>query len=92
MRYVHVASAHHRELPECVQLAAQGIGDPDRRVLAMLGARGSYVAAETDERKESGSQPDLEVRAGGLEPPRSYPSVPKTDASTNFATLAGSAV
>src|SRR5262249_1559817 len=29
-----------------------------------------------------------EVRAGGLEPPRSYPPVPKTGASTNFATLA----
>ncbi len=52
MRYVHVASAHRRDLPECVQLAAQGIGDPDRRVLAMLGARGSYVAAAADERKE----------------------------------------
>lgn len=52
MRYVHVASAHHRELPECVQLAAQGIGDPDRRILAMLGARGSYVAAAASEEKE----------------------------------------
>ena len=56
MRYVHVASAHHRELPECVQLAAQGIGDPDRRVLAMLGARGSYVAAVTAQRTKSGNQ------------------------------------
>jgi hypothetical protein len=74
MRYVHVASAHHRDLPECVQLAAQGIGDPDRRVLAMLGARGSYVAATWQQpptrKKKSGSQPDLEVRAGGLEPRR----------------------
>ncbi|MGE0403620.1 MAG: tyrosine-type recombinase/integrase [Kofleriaceae bacterium] len=52
MWYVHVASAHHRELPECVQPAAQGIGDPDRRVLAMLGARGSYVAAAASEEKE----------------------------------------
>ncbi|HUQ05325.1 MAG TPA: tyrosine-type recombinase/integrase [Kofleriaceae bacterium] len=52
MRYVHVASAHGRDLPECVQLAAQGIGDPDRRVLAMLGARGSYVAAAASEEKE----------------------------------------
>ncbi|MDX2089671.1 MAG: hypothetical protein SFX73_17580 [Kofleriaceae bacterium] len=52
MLYVHVPSAHHRELPECVQLAVQGIGDPDRRVVAMLGARGSYVAAAASEEKE----------------------------------------
>ena len=52
MRYVHVAEDHPREQPECVQLAAIGVGDPDRRVIAMLGARGSYVAAAREEKKE----------------------------------------
>ena len=41
MLYVHVAEAHHRELPEIVREKARGIDDPDQRVLAMLGARGS---------------------------------------------------
>jgi hypothetical protein len=50
--YVHVASAHHRDLPECIQVAAHGIGDPDRRVLAMLGSRGRYVAAAAEEIRE----------------------------------------
>ncbi len=53
MRYVHVVEAHPRELPKCVQVAAQGIGDPDRRVLAMLGARGSVVAAATSASAEA---------------------------------------
>ncbi len=30
----------------------------------------------------------MEVRGGGLEPPRSYPPAPKAGASTNFAILA----
>jgi hypothetical protein len=46
MLYVHVAEAHPRELPEVVISAGNGIADPDRRILAMLGARGSHVAAE----------------------------------------------
>ena len=41
MLYVHVAEAHHRELPESVREKGRGIDDPDQRVLAMLGARGS---------------------------------------------------
>ena len=56
MRYVHVAENHPRDLPDCAQLAAHGVGDPDRRVIAMMGARGSYVAAariEKNEAKES---------------------------------------
>lgn len=44
MRYVHVAENHAREIPEHIQRAARGIDDPDRRVLAMLGARGSGPA------------------------------------------------
>jgi len=51
------AVQHHRELPACVQLAAQ-----DRCVLAMLGARGTYVAAASSDEKKSGSQPDLTAR------------------------------
>jgi hypothetical protein len=34
-----VAEAHARELPETIREAALGIGDPDARILAMLGAR-----------------------------------------------------
>lgn len=44
MLYVHVAEAHARELPEPVHEAAQTEVDPDRRIVAMLGARGSSVA------------------------------------------------
>jgi hypothetical protein len=47
MLYVHVAEAHHRELPEVVRIAAIGESDPDTRIVRMLGARGSHVAAET---------------------------------------------
>jgi integrase len=40
MLYVHVAEAHAREIPEHIRLAGNGEPDPDRRVVAMLGARG----------------------------------------------------
>ncbi len=53
MLYVHVAEAHPRELPEVVCNAGAGIADPDRRVLAMLGARGSHVAAEGTAKSET---------------------------------------
>lgn len=39
MLYVHVASAHQRELPRAIVEAAATAADPDRRILAMLGAR-----------------------------------------------------
>jgi integrase len=39
MRYVHVADAHMRELPEAIRAAALAETDLDRRVIAMLGAR-----------------------------------------------------
>jgi len=45
MLYVHVAEAHARELPEAIRVAGMSETDPDRRVLKMLGARGSQVAA-----------------------------------------------
>jgi integrase len=44
MLYVHFAEAHVRELPEHIKRAADGVDDADRRVLAMLGARGKTVA------------------------------------------------
>ena len=46
MLYVHVAADHHREMPEVVRVAGMNVTDPDVRILRMLGARGSYVAAE----------------------------------------------
>lgn len=45
MLYVHVAENHRRDTPDCILDAANGEHDPDRRVLAMIGARGSVVAA-----------------------------------------------
>ena len=53
MLYVHVAEAHPRDLPEVATSAGNGIADPDRRVLAMLGARGSHVAADDTSKNES---------------------------------------
>ena len=53
MLYVHVAEAHHRELPEVVRLAAMNETDPDTRILRMLGSHGSHVAAETTSREET---------------------------------------
>jgi hypothetical protein len=44
MLYVHVAETHSRELPEHVQQAGCSVTDPDRRILAMLAARGKGVA------------------------------------------------
>ena len=54
MLYVHVAEAHARELPECIQQAALSEVDPDRRVLKMLGARGSHVAAAAGSNNNTG--------------------------------------
>jgi len=53
MLYVHIAEAHHRELPEVVRLAAANETDPDTRILKMLAARGSHVAAEEGTKPES---------------------------------------
>jgi integrase len=39
MLYVHFAEAHLRPLPEALLAARQGHDDPDRRVVALLGAR-----------------------------------------------------
>jgi hypothetical protein len=53
MLYVHVAEAHRRELPEVVRLAAANETDPDTRILKMLGARGSHVAAASGIQSEN---------------------------------------
>jgi hypothetical protein len=42
---VHVAENHRREIPEHIMAAGRDESDPDRRVLAMLAARGSHAAA-----------------------------------------------
>ena len=43
MIYVHVAENHRREVPEPILEAANSETDPDRRILAMLGARGAVA-------------------------------------------------
>ena len=53
MLYVHVAENHRREIPESIVAAGQGELDPDRRILKMLSARGSYAAANVGSRDEN---------------------------------------
>ena len=43
MLYVHVAKDHRRDLPPEVISAGAKEADPDRRILLMLGARGTNV-------------------------------------------------
>ena len=43
MIYVHVAENHRRDVPDSVLAAAEKEVDPDRRVLAMLGARAKFL-------------------------------------------------
>ena len=52
MLYVHVAEAHQRDLPEGIA-AVGNVSDPDRRVVAMLGARGNVLPAAEGSPKES---------------------------------------
>ena len=53
MIYVHVAENHRREIPEAIVEVASGELDPDRRILKMLAARGSQVAAASAIQSES---------------------------------------
>jgi hypothetical protein len=46
MLYVHFAKAHLRPLPEVVVQTQRGQDDPDRRVIAMLGALRLVPSAE----------------------------------------------
>ena len=69
MLYVHVAENHRPKIPVTVMAATQGEFDPDRRVLKLLGARGSHMAADEGYGKDtSGLSAAWLVRAGGLEP------------------------
>lgn len=52
-RYVHVANAHRRPLPEEVLHAMQSEIEPTRQTLAMLGARGSVAAAAKEKAAET---------------------------------------
>jgi integrase len=54
MIYVHVAANHRREIPEAVVAVGESEKDPDRRILKMLGARGSHVAASGGLLEENG--------------------------------------
>jgi len=75
MIYVHVAEAHHRELPEIVREAARGIDDPDARVLAMLGSRGRHVAAKITGEERSSRSPLLELcERGDSNPAETIPN------------------
>jgi integrase len=53
MLYVHVAESHARSLPEEIRRAAIDEADPDRRILRMLGARGTFVPARGPQVAES---------------------------------------
>jgi integrase len=46
MLYVHVADHHRREIPQDILVAAAGESDPDARIIKLMGARGSHVAAK----------------------------------------------
>ena len=59
MIYVHVAESHRREIPEAVLEAGTAERDPDRRILAMLSARGANVA-----QNETGKSQSSKVLAG----------------------------
>jgi integrase len=55
MLYVHVAEAHARELPDVLRTAAAIESDPDRRVIAMLGARGKILPRAEGVTAETGT-------------------------------------
>jgi len=53
MLYVHLAENHRRDIPESIVAAGCNEVDPDRRVIKMLSARGSHVAAAAGIQTES---------------------------------------
>ena len=53
MLYVHVAEHHRRDIPAEILAAGATEADPDRRVLAMLGARGKGLTKATGTDQES---------------------------------------
>jgi hypothetical protein len=70
MLHVLVAENHRREIPEAIIAAGRDESDPDRRVLKMLGARGSHVAvASSSSLEHAGGAPmpgSLSDEAGRL--------------------------
>jgi integrase len=54
MLYVHFAGAHARPTPHEVLAAGVSEPDPNRRIIAMLSARGTSVAPEATESRNSG--------------------------------------
>jgi hypothetical protein len=58
MIYVHVAEHHRREIPEASATGALSETDPNRRILAMLSARGNELPrTEEPKRKRLPKQP-----------------------------------
>jgi integrase len=53
LMYVHVVEAHPRPIPAHVLQAGEGVADPDRRVVAMLGVRGNHVPTEEARAEET---------------------------------------
>lgn len=53
MLYVNLADAHRRPLPAALVAAGAPETDPDRRVIAMLGARCSSVAVVSDAKEKA---------------------------------------
>ena len=53
MLHVHVADNHRREIPRGILAAGASESDPDARIIEMLGARGSHVAAAPGSARET---------------------------------------
>ena len=72
MIYVHVAENHRRDIPEACSAAALSEADPDRRVLAMLSARGKALPkTEVPKTETTAFAAGLVVEIKGLEPQNS---------------------
>jgi integrase len=65
MIYVHVAENHRREIPQPILDAAEAEADPDRRVLAMLAARGANAPQTEIASRATSAPPHKMLRAGG---------------------------
>lgn len=87
MIYVHVAEAHHCELPEIVREAARGIDDPDARDDGR-----SWQPRGSRSHRREGFFNDvcclIRASEGTRTPTALRPMRPKRIAATNYATLA----
>ena len=69
MIYVHVAEHHRRDIPAASAAAAVSEADPDRRVLAMLSARGKDLPNTEGPKTETAAfAAVLVVEIRGIEP------------------------